>query len=263
MLYKSRYFRLISLLVLAVIFAAAGCQQSAQKTALPGDDPLTVAKGADLQRTTEVELVERMADYRGKYQQNLALLKIFYERQGNNLKAGWVQQELESLKTIPQRAYLVVAELASAELKATQAIVEADVLYDQAMALFKQGRGKLAFLTNKKKLYLARDKFNQLITAYPQSDKIDDAAFQIGQIDHLYLKDYHSALLHYRRVWQWDPQTPWPCRFAVAKIYDEKLHDLTRAIEYYEKAIKFELDHPKNAVYAKGRIAKISKDLEK
>jgi len=243
MLCQNRYFRLICLLGLTTIFVA-------------------VAQGADLQRNTEVELVERMAGYRGKYQQSLSLLKIFYERQGNSLKADWAGQELENLKTISQRAYLVVAEIASANLRATQTIVDADVLYGKAEELFKQGRGKLAFLHNKKKLCSARDMFSELITTYPQSDKIDDAAFQIGQIDHLYLKNYHSALLYYQRVWQWDPQTPWPCRFAVAKIYDEKLHNFAKAIEYYEKAIKFELDHPKNTVYAKNRIAQMSKELE-
>jgi len=91
--------------------------------------------------------------------------------------------------------------------------------------------------------------------------KIDDAAFQIGEINRHYLQDYRTALLYYQRVWQWDPQTVLPARFAVARIYDDGLHDRIKALQYYELAIRLESDYPSKVVYAKGRIDEINREL--
>ena len=194
--------------------------------------------------------------------QQLVLLEEFYDRQGNQLKATWAQQEITAMKTQPRRAFLVAAEIAGPNLRATTAIVEADLLYDEAMELSSRGRGKIGkFLMDTKKLYLAVEKFNELITNYPQSDKIDDSAFQAGQIYDQCLGDYTTALLYYQRVWQWDVQTPWPVRFAVARIYDDQLKDRVKALQYYEMAISLESAYPENIEYSQGRIDDISKTL--
>lgn len=250
-------------LVLAVVLAAGllgGCNGNNSGESLV--DPLTEAEGADLQRNTEVQLVEQMARYRGQYQQYLEVLNEFYDQQGNNLKAGWAQEELDHLKQGPRREYLVIAEVAGPNLQARETIGEADELYLEGMAYVKEGRGALGKLfLNKKKFYLAIDKFNELITNYPTSDKIDDAAFQIGEVYRHYLEDYTRALLYYQRVWQWDAQTPMPARFAMARIYDEHLHDRIKALHYYEQAINLESDRPKNVVYAQNRIDAINEEL--
>jgi tetratricopeptide (TPR) repeat protein len=223
------------------------------------NDPLQIAPNADMERGTEVQLVEQMATYRTRYRQHLDLLIQFYDRQGNQLKTGWATEELANIQQGPQRAYLVVAEIAGSDLKSTDLVLEADLLYQEGLDLFKHGRGNLGkMFTDKKKLYQARDKFNQLITDYPTSNKIDDAAFQIGEIHNHYLKDYTTALLYYQRVWQWDPQTTLPVRFWVAKIYDEQLHDRAKAIEFYKKAIKLETSYPNNLTAAKNRIKQLT-----
>ena len=74
---------------------------------------------------------------------------------------------------------------------------------------------------------------------------------------------YPTALLYYQRVWQWDPQTPLPVRFAVADVYDEELHDRVKALHWYEKAINFERAHPANVLRAKNRIEEINRELQK
>jgi tetratricopeptide (TPR) repeat protein len=251
--------------VMLTVILVAGCQKTAQEpTQVILMDPLAVAQGADLQRNTEVQLVEQMARYRGSYQQHLELLAEFYDKQGNHIKAVWARQELEQLQLGPQREYLVIAEVAGPDLQADRSVVEADMLYQEGMALMRQGRGGLGNLfVDKKKMYLSIDKFNELITNYPDSDKIDDAAFQIGEIYRHYLKDYSRAMLYYQRVWQWDAQTPLPARFGVAKIYDEYLHNRVKAIEYYEKAINLEAGYPQNVVYATNRIEELNAELSK
>ena len=124
----------------------------------------------------------------------------------------------------------------------------------------KEGVGRFGRLTaNKRQLYHAIEKFNGLITSYPSSDKIDDAAFQIGQIYHHYLKDYTTALLYYQRVWQWDEQTTLPVRYWVGRIYDDHIHDRIKAIEFYEMAIQLESSYPANMVSAQNRISELSK----
>jgi len=256
MLYARRYFVAVGLVSM---FLVMGCQPAPKPIVT---EPLSVDRNADLQRNTEVELVEQMAHHRMEYQNTLELLKRFYDSQGSTLKVSWVEQELAALKMVPQRSYLVVAELAGADLRPTQSMVEADVLYNEGMAYFKQGRGSLLG-ADKKKLYLAIDKFKALITNYPDSDKIDDAAFQIGDINNYYLKDYRVALMYYQRVWQWDAKTPWPARFAMAKIYDEQMHDRVKAIEYYEMAAKLESYYPNVAVYSQRRLKELSTEMQR
>ena len=254
---------LMALILIGVLFFA-GCRGGLVAPNAPqeGKDPLTIAMQNELQRTTEVELVEEMARYRNAYINQLNLLADFYDNQGNHMKSMWVKEELDSLEMMPKHTYLVVAEIAGSDLKASRAIVEADALYEEGMALFEDGRGTLNLLTNKKKLYLARDKFNELITHYPDSDKIDDAAFQIAQINNHFLKDYRTAMIYYQRVWQWDPQTPWPARYEVARIYDRYFHDRIQAIEYYEMAIKMEPSYTANATNAANRIKELSNEQE-
>lgn len=260
-----------SILILGLL--GTGCQKSI-KTA-PNDsvgeaprvfsaktpvlDPLLASPNADEQRGTEVQLVEQMATYRAKYKQHLDLLIQFYDRQGNQMKTDWATEELANLEHGPGRAYLVIAEIAGSNLRAETPVLEADLLYQEGLILMKQGRGNLGrMFTDKKKLYEAMDKFNELITDYPTSEKIDDAAFQIGEIYNHYLKDYTTALLYYQRVWQWDPQTTLPVRFWVARIYDEQLHDRAKAIEFYEEAIRYETSYPQNMVTAKNRIRRLT-----
>lgn len=259
---------LIGVILLASLMVMWGCQSTSSGPGgagvVPMSDALAAGDGADLQRTSEVQLVEQMGRYRANYERYLELLKEFYEKQGNGLKAGWAQEEMDHLRLGPKRPYLVIAEIAGSDLKASSAILDADMLYNQGLQYMKEGRGTLGKLTvDKKKLYLATDKFNELITNYPSSDKIDDAAFQVGEIYNHYLVDYQTALVYYQRAWQWDAQTPLPARFAVAKIYDERFHNGTKALEYYQLVISLETQFPQNVEYAKNRIAVLSQEISR
>ena len=249
--------------VMMALGAFCGCQRGSGRyePQFENLDPLVVTEGADLQRNKEVQLVEQMARYRTSYREHLMLLRQFYDRQGNHLKADWARQEIENLDLGPKRPYLVLAEVAGPDLRAERVEVEADLLYQEGLESMKQGRGGLGKLfMDKKKLYLAIEKFDELIRNYPDSDKIDDAAFQIGEINRHYLEDYRTALLYYQRVWQWDPQTILPARYAVARIYDDALHDRIKALEYYNQVIRLEADYPSNVEYARGRIDEINRE---
>lgn len=250
---------------LAVLVGLTGCHSGVLR--LPRaekvfPDPLVVAELADQQRPTEVQLVEQMAQHRRSYEEYLERLEQFYDLQGNQLKATWAISEQKKLKRGPRREYLVMAEVAGPDLRATESIPEAQQLYSDAIKELMAARSKFGkMFIDKEKLYGARDKFIELITEYPQSDKIDDAAFQIGEIYRHYLKDYPTALLYYQRVRQWDPRTPLPVSDAMARIYDHHVHDRIKALNYYRQAIELESAFPANMVYAENRILKITEEM--
>ena len=248
-----------------LVLLAGGCQPTISEGPVRATvtDPLTVS-GADLQRNTEVQLVEQMALHRSNYRSHLLMMMNFYDQQGNHMKANWARQELEYLEMGPQREYLVIAEVAGPDLQASQSIPQADTLYQEGLKLVREGRGGLGKLfMDRKKILSAKGKFDELITNYPDSDKIDDAAFQIAEIYRYYLDDNPRAMLYYQRVWQWDSQTPLPARFAVAQLYDDYLHDRIKALEYYVQAINLESNYPENMVYARRRVEQINAELSR
>ncbi len=217
-------------------------------------DPL--ALGADQQiRASEIQLVEQMVTYRNNYLRELENLGSFYDQQGNQLKAMWVKQEQAALATINMRPYLVVAEIAGADLRATDSIAQADDLYNEAKVLIASARG---VFTDRKKLQLARTKLDTLLSTYPSSDKVDDAAWEIAQICDRDMGEYHEAMYYYQRVWQWNPENQYDARFAVARIYDERFRNYPRACEFYELSIQLEPGFTANVTHAKNRIKELN-----
>lgn len=186
----------------------------------------------------EVDLVEQMVLNRQSYRQSLALLVEYYMSSGNNMKLKWAKKELEALDSMPMYKYLVEAEAAGPDLKASTPISEADKLYGEALMLQRKAE-QLILIKDDNLLRLALDKYNQVIRKYPTSDKIDDAAFKAGEI-YDYFKDYTIALLYYQRAYQWNPQTIYPARFRAAFVLDKRLHRRAEALELYQQALEKE-----------------------
>jgi len=197
--------------------------------------PASVVNIAD---TSEVDLVEKMSVNRQAYRQGLELLAGYYMRTGNNMKLEWAQKELAALDTMPKYNYIIEAIEASANLKVSASIPEADDLYYEAEEIDKEA-GTLPIFKNENQLRLALEKYNEVIKKFPASDKIDDAAYNAGDI-YEYLKDYTIALLYFKRTFQWDPETPHPARFRAARILDQRLHRNAEALQLYQQAVKIE-----------------------
>lgn len=265
-----RFKSMLSIVFMMAVALTIGCQdnkiaQDATDATAEGfyRDPLTVLSDADRSRGQEVQLIEQMARYRQAYEEHLQILVRFYDHQGNQQKVTWAQEELAHLKKSPRRAYLAVAETAGPQLRASRSDANANIAYAEAVALFEEGKGTLGgkFLMKKDKLWLAVEKLEELITRYPDSDKIDDAAFVIGKIYQKSMDDNTLALLYYQRVLQWDPQTKLPVRFAIAQTYDHGLHDRVNAVKFYESAINFESEYTGNVIQSHNRIQSISKEF--
>ncbi len=206
----------------------------------------------NIDKAGETDFVEQIAVNRQAYRQGLKLLIGYYTKTGNNMKFNWAKNELAALDSIPQYKYIVEAEAARANLRASTSIPEADDLYEDALQLVKDAG---VILKNNDLLRLALDKYDRLIRQHPSSDKIDDAAFKAGEI-YEYFQDYSIALLYYKRAYQWDPDTIYPARFRSARILD-KLHRNAEALELYRQAIKTEGKRAKYRIwkeYAEKRI---------
>jgi len=184
----------------------------------------------------EVDIVEQAVGNRQGYRQSLAMLVEYYSSTGNNMKLKWARKELKALDTIAKYKYVVEAEVAGPDLKASTPIPEADKLYEEALMLQRKAE-QLFIIKDDNRLRLTLDKYDQVIRKYPSSDKIDDAVFKAGEI-YDYFRDYTIALLCYQRAYQWNPQTTYPARFKAAFTLDKRLHRRAEALELYQEALE-------------------------
>lgn len=111
-----------------------------------------------------------------------------------------------------------------------------------ANILFLDGRmykKSLCFWRKRSKLLSAITRFRMIISDYAESDKADDAAYELARIYRsFYFKDYAGAAHYYVTCYELNPNTDKPARYMAARIYDLKLKDRARAIQNYELALK-------------------------
>jgi tetratricopeptide (TPR) repeat protein len=207
--------------------------------------------------TDEVDLVEQVATHRRSYRRSLELLVTHYTVVGDNRKLKWAQEELRALDRMPQYRYIIDAQVMPADLRAATRIPAADELYLDAVETQRQAE-PIGILKDEELLRVALSKYNALIRQYPNSDKIDDAAYRAAGI-YEYFKDYEIALLYYQRAYQWDPDTPYPARFRAASVLDRRLRRRGEALELYQEAVLREGDqYDEWKMYGERRIRELS-----
>ncbi len=257
----------LTAVVIVLLNVLVGCQgvDSGRGQLMPARARTSLGSAGvvNIDKAGETDFVEQIAVNRQAYRQGLELLIRYYTKTGNNMKFKWAKEELAALDSIPQYKYIVEAEAAGANLRASTSIPEADDLYLDALDLEKDA-GVLIFGKNNDMLRLALDKYDRLIRNYPSSDKIDDAAYKAGEI-YEYFQDYSIALLYYDRAYQWDPDMTHPAKFRSARILDKRLHRNAEALELYQQAIKTEGKYGKYRMwkkYAERRIKALYKSEE-
>lgn len=207
----------------------------------------------------EVDLVETLLTHRNRYIETLRRLRQYYEEHGNAEKEAWARFELQGLARVQKFRYLLDAEVPSVALRPTEEIPEADALYEKGRDLMRRGGHGIPGIYRQDRMIEAAEVFRELIQRYPNSDKIDDAAFLCGEIHKEYLPGQEPiAIKWYERAWTWNPQTPHPARFQAAVIYDFRLHDRDRALELYREVLKHEAQHKGNVDFATRRIQELT-----
>jgi tetratricopeptide (TPR) repeat protein len=140
---------------------------------------------------------------------------------------------------------------------------DADAMFAEAVSLENQA-GPLIVGKDEALLRKAIEKYEQFITKYPKSDKIDDAAYRMARI-YEYLKDYTNAVKNYQRTYQWNPQTTTVARFKAAYILDNQLGRRAEALQIYQDAlsrITRSSEHRQWVVYAEERVKELAGEVK-
>ncbi len=189
--------------------------------------------------TSDIQLVEQLLSCRSKYRETLEKLRLHYLKVGDTERARWAEEELVQYHRISKQAFRLDLDAPPPTLQAAQNIPEANELYRQAMQYKDHGWGN-DYIDNQRRAELL---LQQLLTNYPQSDKIGDAAYQLGDIyESRVYKQYRRAALYFERCLQWNRTTQLDARLRAARIYDRNLLDRNRAIELYREVTTHETD---------------------
>ena len=211
----------------------------------------------------EVDIVEEVMTHRASYHQSLVALRDYYIEHGSNDKRKWAEAELADLSRVRPFKYILSAEIPNSSLRPERSVAEADAMYQNGVELMRKGGHGVPALYRQDLMREALRVFHDLITKYPNSDKIDDAAFCCGEIYKEYFKDQELiAVKWYERAHQWDPDTPHPALFQAAVVYDFRLHDRARALELYHDVLEKEQENKSNLAFATRRIYELTEGMQ-
>jgi hypothetical protein len=220
-----------------------------------GPAPAPLAAGGPPGRPpSDIEFVERLMAARHDYQVALETLRKHYLTVGDVERARWAEEELVQFHRISKQAYRLELDVPPPTLQAAYNIPEANDLYRRAMTYKDKGWGT-DYIDNQRRAEIL---FQQLLTNYPQSDKIDDSAYQLGDIyESKAYKQYRRAAVYYERCFQWNPNTQFEARLRAARLYDKQLNERGHAVELYRDVITHETD-PKRIQEAQKRLVELS-----
>jgi TolA-binding protein len=210
--------------------------------------------GKNPNAANDLELVEKLLLTRRDYQKALENLRVHYWKVGDQERAKWAEEELRQYQRILKQAYRLDLDVPPPNLVGNTNIPEANKLYTAAMTYKEKGWGT-DYIDNQRRAEIL---FQKLLTEFPQSNRIDEAAYQLGDIyDSKAYKQYKRAAAYFERCFQWNPKTPSDARMRAAHIYDKQLSDRSRAIEIYKEVTTHETD-AKRLAEATKRLSELS-----
>jgi TolA-binding protein len=202
---------------------------------------------------SDIEMVERLLAARRDYQLTLEQLRAHYVSVGDTERAHWAEEELRQFHRILKQAYRLELDVPPPTLQAGYNIPEANELYIRAIGYKDKGWGN-DYTDNQRRAEIL---FQQLLTSYPQSDKIGDTAYQLGDLyEGKAYKQYRRAAAYYERCFQWNPHTQSDARLRAARLYDKQLQERGRALEIYREITTHETD-PKRLQEAQKRLTEL------
>jgi TolA-binding protein len=203
---------------------------------------------------SELELVERVIEARKQYANSLRALLKYYEAAGDTKHMQWAEDELKQFHRLPHYAYRLDLDVPNPKLQPLYNIPQANDLYRDAMKYKDRGLGT-DYVDNQKRAEIL---LQRLLTDYPQSNKISDTAYQLGELyECRAFRQYERAAVYFERCFQWNPATQYDARLRAARVYDRELKNRAKALELYRLAESFEAD-PARVQEAKRRIADLN-----
>ena len=187
----------------------------------------------DPEKVSESDMVEDLVTDRQVYRRTLDKLLGLFHQARDVRRWSRTKRELKGLISVNKYLYLRKAATPGHNLKPQNRIKAAEDLFAEGTRL-KTRAGTTGLY--RYRIQTAMETFRKLINDYPTSDRIDDAAFAIGELCYDNLKDYERAVRWYECVLAWDPGTQLPANYRIAKIYDKRLNNKLTALHYYQQA---------------------------
>ncbi len=225
----------------AVFLAIAKCYVVCAQT--PPANPASISQPAAAPlpvRNSDLDLVEKLIVARREYQKTLEQLRVYYLTAGDLEKARWAEDELRHFHRAPQQAYRLELDVPPPNLQGTSNIPEANKLFTWALSFKDKGWANNDYLDNQRRAELL---LQELLSKYPNSDKISDAAYYLGDIyESRAYRQSRRAAAYFERCYQWNPRTQHDARIRAARIYDRSLNDRAKALELYREVTTHEID---------------------
>ena len=190
-------------------------------------------------KSKEGELAERLEISRKNYKKSLSELAQFYLDIGNRLRYKNVSLEIDEFNKTPKPLYTESGEIDKPTIKSGKSNIEnANILFADA-DLYLYINSPLE--SNKKKnLSQAIERYERILSEYPESDKASDASYYLAEIysDPIFAA-YEKAAAYYVKCYETDPHTDKPALYKAAKVFDYDLNAYENAKKYYKMAVEF------------------------
>lgn len=219
--------------------------------------PTPTPKGSSPEKTGEVELVENVIKARRDYWASLDKLRQHYVSTNEIEKAKWAEDELKSYHRMMKYSYrLDVKDVPPPTLQPKQNIPEANNLFRRAVDFKSKGSGD-EYIDNQRRAEIL---FQAILDKYPESDKIAEAAYHLGDVyEHYRPKpQFERAAAYYERSFQWNKASATDARLRAAKIYDRELKMYDKAKEYYRAVMNHDTN-PSRVEEAESRLKELSR----
>jgi TolA-binding protein len=202
---------------------------------------------------SDIDLVKRVLDARRDYQNSLEKLRLHYVNVGDVERARWAEEELRQYHRINKQAFRLEMDVPAETLQATKNSPEANELFKQAMAYKDKGWG-MDYTDNQRRAELL---LQRILTYYPDSTRIGDAAYQLGDLyEGKAYRQYRRAAQYFERAVKYTPNAQPDARLRAARIYDKNQIDRNRAAELYRDVTTHDVD-PKRVAEAEKRLAEL------
>ncbi len=238
---------------------AASCERCYEKVPdgkqLCVECELSTSNRLTFANSREMQITNVITSARENYKNALEELIQYYMDIGNHLRLKKARKELKALNKVPQRKYLSTKEVIT-EIRPSNNIEEANILFQDG----KSYKNTLSIINKKSKLIYAEARFKKILNDYPESDKADDAAYELASIyEGVYFKDYENAALYYVKCYSLNASTEKPARFKAAWVYDNHLKNYKEAVKNYNKVLRNSKDGA-HLITAEMRLKQLTKE---
>lgn len=214
------------------------------------------AKGPADTKPGEVELIEAVLKSRKDYWTALDKLRQHYVAANELERVKWVEDEIRQYHRMMKYSYrLDVKDVPPPTLQPKTNIPEANALFRRAIEFKGRAVGE-DVIDNQRRAEIL---FQAILEKFPESDKIADAAYHLGDIYEGYRPrpQWERAAAYYERSFQWNKATATDARLRAARIYDRQLKMLDRAKDLYKSVLNHDTN-PARVEEAERRLNELS-----